>query len=102
LHAYLFRSVDNLKSNGPFLPFSIRHFAGCSDAQRDIAFVQQLKKCTNEEALYGDAIAIGQKPTLSRCGIGLSQRAKAFAIKLPFDVKAVFSHKGLNVRVARR
>jgi hypothetical protein len=49
----------------------------------------------------GDAIATGQKPTLSRCGIGLSQRAKAFAIKFPFDVKAILP-VGVDVRVACR
>jgi hypothetical protein len=49
----------------------------------------------------GEAIAAGQKPTLSRCGIGLSQRAKAFAIKLPFDVKAILPI-GVDVRVACR
>jgi hypothetical protein len=31
----------------------------------------------------------GQKTTLSQCGVWLSQRAKAFAMKFPFDVKAV-------------
>jgi hypothetical protein len=35
----------------------------------------------------GVAIATGQRPTLSQCGIGLSQRAKAFAMEFPFDVK---------------
>ena len=48
----------------------------------------------------GVAIATGQKPTLSQCGIGLSQRAKAFAMEFPFDVKAVLSI-GVDVRVAR-
>jgi len=43
----------------------------------------------------------GQKTTLSRCGIGLSQRAKAFAMEFPFDVKAVLPI-GIDVRVARR
>ena len=43
----------------------------------------------------------GQKTTLSQCGIGLSQRAKAFAMEFPFDVKAVFPI-GVDVRVACR
>jgi hypothetical protein len=55
----------------------------------------------NRQAVEGDAIVTGQKPTLSRCGIGLSQRAKAFAIKFPFDVKAILP-VGVDVRVACR
>jgi integrase/recombinase XerD len=49
----------------------------------------------------GVAIATRQKTTLSRCGIGLSQRTKAFAIKFAFDVKAILPI-GVDVRVACR
>jgi len=49
----------------------------------------------------GVAIAGGQKPTLSKCSIGLPQRSKAFSIKLHFYIETIFS-VGVNVSVARR
>jgi len=44
---------------------------------------------------------VDKKTTLSQCGIGLSQRAKAFAIKFLFDVKAILPI-GVDVRVPHR
>ena len=50
---------------------------------------------------HGVPTVNGQKTTLSQCGIGLSQRAKTFAMEFPFDIKAVFPIR-VDVRVACR
>ena len=50
--------------------------------------------------VLGVPIASGQKPTLSRRGIGLSQRAQTFAVEFPFDIEAVLA-VGVDVRVTR-
>jgi len=67
-----------------------------------VAFEHQAEARRKQDiAVLGVPTVNGQTTTLSQCGIGLSQRAKAFAMEFPFDVKAVFPI-GVDVRVACR
>ena len=60
----------------------LRAEAGFVDGQRTANQRFGVREPVGGLEQLGEAIATGQKPTLSRCGIGLCQRAKAFAIKL--------------------
>jgi hypothetical protein len=58
-----------------------------------------LDRCTSVSCTpHFVELHFGQKTTLSQSGVGLSQRAKAFAIKFPFDVKAILPI-GVDVRL---